>query len=150
MQNLRYTATFPLLLNIGDEPTYFIALKDAAGLVKRYAMVNVQQYQIVAQGDSLMECENNYIQLIKAAGISDGGNSAAQNLEYTGTITEIRTAVVDSNSQYYFIVDGAPKIFTMSVKDDNNIIVLNVGDSIKVTYEQTENAIAKAVSIERQ
>ncbi len=150
VQNLRYTATFPLLLNIGDEPTYFIALKDAAGLVKRYAMVNVQQYQIVAQGDSLMECENNYIQLIKAAGISDGGNSAAQNLEYTGTITEIRTAVVDSNSQYYFIVDGAPKIFTMSVKDDNNIIVLNVGDSIKVTYEQTENAIAKAVSIERQ
>ncbi len=150
VQNLRYTATFPLLLNIGEEPTYFIALKDAAGLVKRYAMVNVQQYQIVAQGDSLRECENNYIQLIKAAGISDGGNSAAQNLEYTGTITEIRTAVVDSNSQYYFIVDGAPKIFTMSVKDDNNIIVLNVGDSIKVTYEQTENAIAKAVSIERQ
>lgn len=150
VQNLRYTATFPLLLNIGEEPTYFIALKDAAGLVKRYAMVNVQQYQIVAQGDSLRECENNYIQLIKAAGISDGGSSAAQNLEYTGSITEIRTAVVDSNSQYYFIVDGAPKIFTMSVKDDNNIIALNVGDSIKVTYEQTDNAIAKAVSIVRQ
>ena len=31
VQNLRYTATFPLLLNIADEPTYFIALKDDAG-----------------------------------------------------------------------------------------------------------------------
>ena len=48
VQNLHYTATFPLLLNISGEPTYFIALKDDAGLVKKYAMVNVQKYQIVA------------------------------------------------------------------------------------------------------
>ena len=46
VQNLKYRATFPLLLNIADEPTYFMALKDTAGLVKMYAMVNVQQYQI--------------------------------------------------------------------------------------------------------
>ena len=34
VQNLGYKATFPLLLNIANEPTYFIALKDEAGLVK--------------------------------------------------------------------------------------------------------------------
>ncbi len=45
VQNLGYVATFPLLLNIADEPTYFMALKDASGLVKKYAMVNVQKYQ---------------------------------------------------------------------------------------------------------
>ena len=39
VQNLHYMATFPLLLNISGEPTYFIALKDDAGLVKKYAMV---------------------------------------------------------------------------------------------------------------
>ena len=53
VQNLKYTATFPLLLNISGEPTYFIALKDDAGLVKKYAMVNVQKYQIVAIGDKI-------------------------------------------------------------------------------------------------
>ena len=47
VQNLKYTATFPLLLNLQGEPTYFIALKDDAGLVKKYALVNVQKYQIV-------------------------------------------------------------------------------------------------------
>ena len=57
VQNLKYTATFPLLLNISGEPTYFIALKDDAGLVKKYAMVNVQKYQIVAIGDSVSQCE---------------------------------------------------------------------------------------------
>src|SRR5699024_9434095 len=60
VQNLKYKATFPLLLNISDEPTYFIALKDDAGLVKKYAMVNVQKYQIVAIGDSVSQCEENY------------------------------------------------------------------------------------------
>lgn len=34
VQNLGYKATFPLLLNIDAEPTYFMALKDASGLVK--------------------------------------------------------------------------------------------------------------------
>ncbi len=53
VQNLKYQATFPLLLNISGEPTYFIALKDDAGLVKKYAMVNVQKYQIVAVGDTV-------------------------------------------------------------------------------------------------
>ena len=147
VQNLRYTATFPLLLNIGNEPTYFIALKDAAGLVKMYAMVNVQQYQIVAKGQSLQECETNYIKLLNEAGISDTVQSGAQDLEYTGTITDIRTAVVDGNSQYYFTVSGAPKIFMMSVKQDNNIVALNVGDTIKVAYQQTESAVAPASSI---
>jgi hypothetical protein len=50
VQDLGYTATFPILLNIANEPTYFIPLKDAANLVKSYAMVNVARYDIVATG----------------------------------------------------------------------------------------------------
>lgn len=64
VQNLGYRATFPLLLNIADEPTYFMALKDGAGLVKKYAMVNVQKYQWVAIGDTVQECEKNYTELL--------------------------------------------------------------------------------------
>ena len=69
VQNLGYRATFPLLLNIADEPTYFMALKDAAGLVKKYAMVNVQKYQWVAIGDTVQECERNYTELLNTNGI---------------------------------------------------------------------------------
>ena len=55
VQHLNYVSTFPLLLNISNQPTYFMALKDSAGLVKMYAMVNVEQYQIVATATSLAE-----------------------------------------------------------------------------------------------
>ena len=41
VQQMRYVATFPLLLNIADQPTYFMSLKGEDGLVKMYAMVNV-------------------------------------------------------------------------------------------------------------
>ena len=45
VQDLGYTATFPLLLNLAGEPTYFIPLKDAANLVKTYAMVITSEKQ---------------------------------------------------------------------------------------------------------
>ena len=60
VQQMRYTATEPLLLNIADQPTYFMALKGEDGLVKMYAMVNVQQYNIVETGSTVAECEANY------------------------------------------------------------------------------------------
>ena len=69
VQNLKYQASFPLLLNISGEPTYFVALKDGAGLVKKYAMINVEKYQWVAIGDTVQECERNYSQLLETNGI---------------------------------------------------------------------------------
>ena len=68
VQDLGYIATFPLLLNIAGEPTYFIPLKDNTNLVKSYAMVNVAQYQIVATGSTVSECEQKYVQLLGSKG----------------------------------------------------------------------------------
>ena len=75
VQNLGYRASFPLLLNISGEPTYFMALKDGAGLVKKYAMVNVQKYQWVAIGDTVQECEKAYVKLLATNGITKSGAS---------------------------------------------------------------------------
>ena len=53
VQNLRYTSTFPLLINVANQPTYFMALKDGEGLVKKFAMIDIQHYQNVAVGDTV-------------------------------------------------------------------------------------------------
>ena len=82
VQNLRYTATFPLLLNVAEQPTYFMALKDASELVKMYAMVNVNQYQIVATGATVAECESNYRQMLRQSNlISDDQTGIDQPVE---------------------------------------------------------------------
>ena len=90
VQNLKYEATFPLLLNISKEPTYFIALKDDAGLVKKYAMVNVHKYQIVAIGDSVSQCEENYRNLLGENGIKKAEKDTRDVKKITGKITKIQ------------------------------------------------------------
>ncbi len=92
VQNLGYRATFPLLLNIADEPTYFMALKDGAGLVKKYAMVNVQKYQWVAIGDTVQECEKNYTELLSTNGIVSSAADLGKSV--TGRIESISPIVL--------------------------------------------------------
>ena len=66
VQNLRYQATFPILINVSNTPTYFMALKDDAGLVKKYAMVDIRSYQNVAVGDTVADTQKAYMSLIAA------------------------------------------------------------------------------------
>ena len=64
VQNLKYKATFPILINAGGHPTYFLSLKDDANLVKKYAFVSVENYQLVATGDSVAQAEQAYYCLL--------------------------------------------------------------------------------------
>ncbi|BBF42092.1 cell shape-determining protein [Lachnospiraceae bacterium KM106-2] len=132
VQNLGYKATFPLLLNIANEPTYFICLKDDAGLVKRYAMVNIQKYSIVAIGSSVTDCEKEYINLLKKNHVSV---SDAKDLpETSGKIAKIAQAVVDGNSHYYIMLEGDTSIYDVNVSDNIKIITYTIGDSITFSY----------------
>ena len=139
VQNLKYEATFPLLLNISGEPTYFIALKDDAGLVKKYAMVNVQKYQVVGIGDTVSECEEEYQELL----LKEGIQIVEDNREIekiTGVITKIAQGVVEGNSHYYIMVENSDDIFDISVVDYLDIIRYEVGDTITMEYKIDDTA----------
>ena len=136
VQNLHYTATFPLLLNISGEPTYFIALKDDAGLVKMYAMVNVQKYQIVAVGDTVSECEENYTALMYENGIKEVPEDTRDVLSITAPITKIAQGVIDGNSHFYLMLEGSDEIFDVSVADYLDVIRYDVGDEVTIEYKE--------------
>lgn len=140
VQNLKYKATFPLLLNISDEPTYFIALKDDAGLVKKYAMVNVQKYQIVAIGDSVSQCEENYLELIKSNGVKKEEEDTREVKSITGKVTKIAQAVLEGTSHYYLMVEGSDDIFDLSVVDFIDVVRCEVGQEITMEYKEDEKA----------
>ena len=140
VQNLKYAATFPLLLNISGEPTYFIALKDDAGLVKKYAMVNVQRYQIVAIGDSVGQCEENYLELLLSNGVKEEEKDTREVLEISGKITKIAQAVLDGTSHYYLMVEGSEEIFDASVVDFIDVVRCEVGQEITMEYKKGEKA----------
>ncbi len=149
LQNLRYKATFPLLLNIGGQPTYFMAMKDQAQLVKKYAMVNVQQYQIVATGDTVAECEKNYAAMLSQNGIASGtGASGAETIE--GTIADLRTAVLNGNTVYYIKLIGSDVYYAISAADAPGVVILSNGDQVSVSYHPGEGSILSALSVEKR
>ena len=104
VQHLGYEATFPLLINVGDRPTYFMSLKDNAGLVKMYAFVDVEQYQIVGTGNTVELARKAYTEKLSENDVHLGTDNPDNNVstEITGTIQEIRSAVENGNTVYYF------------------------------------------------
>lgn len=140
VQNLKYVATFPLLLNISGEPTYFIALKDDAGLVKKYAMVNVQKYQIVAIGDSVSQCEENYLELLLSNGVKEAEKDTREVLTAQGEITKIAQAVIDGTSHYYLMITDSGDIFDISVVDFIDVVRCEEGQKVVLEYKEGEKA----------
>ncbi len=132
VQHLGYKATFPLLLNINNEPTYFLALKDESGLVKKYAMVNVAKYQIVAIGDSALECEKTYTTLLRSSGITVTQDTERQSI--TGQITKIAEAVIEGNSHYYVMLNNSNEIFDVTIGNVIDMMKYDVGSIVTFTY----------------
>lgn len=152
VQQMKYTATFPLLLNISDQPTYFMALKDAAELVKMYAMVNVSQYQIVATGDTVAQCEANYRRILAEKGLvsaDDADLPLTGQSEVSGVLADIRSAVVDGNTLYYLRLTGDEHYYVISAAQQPEAVIFNVGDSVAIRYAEGEGTILTADSVTR-
>jgi len=153
VQQMRYVATFPLLLNIADQPTYFMSLKGEDGLVKMYAMVNVQQYNIVETGSTVAECEANYRRALADSGlISDGDAEAvpSDQEEISGAIAEIRTAVLDGNSYYFLRLEGQDTFYAVNAAENPLAVILNAGDQVTIAYPAGEGGgILSGTSVAR-
>ena len=134
VQHLGYQATYPLLLNVAGQPTYFMSLKDAAGLVKMYAMINVEQYQSVATGSTVEECQEAYLTMLAADGLlsDDAAADASSQHEVTGVIATIAQAVVEGNSHFYVTLedDAAGTIYDFALPEMVKIVTYQAGDKI--------------------
>lgn len=161
VQEYAYDATFPLLLNISGEPTYFMALKDAGGLVKQYAMVNVKQSTIVGIGKDLTTCTENYAAELVSNGINvdiDVDEMGAENdptsqvpatREVTGNVTEIRSVVTGGETYFYIRLDSSEAYYKVAVADAERVVLLNVGSAVTFTVgAESEGEIIDVVSMQ--
>lgn len=173
-----WSATFPLLLNIDGEATYFMALKDN-NVVKSFAMVSVERVQDAVRSEDdanpdLEACLKAYVSKVKTStkkelsikydavlpdAISGGDDGAGENPGTTtqapqlktisGVVTDIRSAVVNGNSIYYIALDGGKTYYSVSASDDDSVVILNTGDKVTITYKSAEGNIISAKSVER-
>lgn len=136
IQQMSYTATFPLLINLNNKPTYLISLKDNAGLVKMYAFVDVVDYQKVVVSDAsmgILEAAKRYL--------GDEAISSEDNVEKNITIKSISNAVIDGNT-FYYIMDSDNNKYRASIKINKNLLpFLNNNDKVKIWYKDSKDII---------
>lgn len=152
VQQYGYTATFPLLVNIEGVPTYYMALKDAGGLVKSYALVNVAEYQTGVSGATMEETLDKYLIAIgkKVPGdlveIPDKEQTETKyTVEVTGVIEEIRTGDVNGTTFFYVKLVDNSVYYKVSLENSETIILANVGDEIVLLAEDKNDTIINAI-----
>ena len=125
-----------------------MALKGQDGLVKRYAMVNVQQYQIVETGGTVAECETNYRRALAESNLIREEQAEIEQPETDMTelgvvIQEIRSAVISGNTNFFLYTDtpggsGKRMVFRISASAAPQAVLMDAGDPVIVTYDQKQ------------
>ena len=135
VQDLGYQATFPLLINVNGQPTYFMALKDGSGVAKQFAMIDIQRYQNVATGATVAECQKNYEALLAINGVASSGGVDEQTVQKaSGVIRSMAQAVIEGNSHFYVTLVEEPGIFDFALPGLLEIVGYREGDAIAFTY----------------
>lgn len=145
VQEKGYVASFPALINIRGEATYIMVLKDANGLVQLYAMVNVEQYNVVATGATQEDAKAAYISRLIKEGILPPEDTedipAADVKEMTVTIDAI-TPVTTAGESYLYLrgvtAEGETVLLKKKIADDESVLFLAVGDVIRTTASPTD------------
>lgn len=170
VQDKGWKAAFPILLNIDGEATYFMALKDSSNIVKSYAMVNVQQYNVVAipgnEDVNLKSCLEQYKNGLAQSNppviidINFDADNVGNNVDdkpenpdeankLTGTVTDIRSAVVSGNTYYYIELDNSGVYCYIAASVTNKAVLINTGDRITVTLSAApEGNLVPAQSVD--
>ena len=142
VQEKNYVASFPALINISGEATYIMVLKDNSGLVKLYALVNVEHYSLVATGETQAKAIDAYRKLLSENGVINGAE-AEKDIAHV-KVTSIEKLVIDGNSCWFFLCDDG-NYYKINIAEDALALFINVGDTLGISYSETENAGIRAV-----
>ncbi len=148
VQEKNYVASFPALINVRGEATYIMVLKDQGGLVKLYAMVNVEQYNIVATGTTQEEAKAAYLERLVTEGVlspESGGTTPPTDDSVSLTVTLDAITPVTAKGETLLYLRGEDEagktlLFKAAVAENEALLFLSVGDTVKFTALPTRAA----------
>ena len=146
VQEKGYVASFPSLINVEGEATYIMVLKDENGLVKLYALVNVENYSIVATGDSQTSAKQAYLEdLAKRGVITEEELPAPETKTAEITVKAVRLATVGGETVVYLTAEDGI-VYRGALTSDESLILITEGMTLTVEYAETEHAKIRAIA----
>ena len=132
IQEKGYVASFPSLVNVASQPTYIMVLKNNAGIVERYALVNVQNYSLVAIGTTQAEAMAEYKKVLRQSDIEIGTDDAVTEI----TVKNVEIVMVSGVATVYIkSEDGA--VYKGYLETDEALILIEAGDKLKISYSES-------------
>lgn len=149
VQHLGYRASFPIILNIGGQPTYFMPLKDQEGLVKMYAMVSVTNYSTVGVGETITAAMRDYENVMKNDGNDLTESPTGEMKNAQGNVLRIASEYNGQETVYKIILEGNEgKIFIAPAGISNELALTQVGDPVTVEYYESDSPIVSVTAID--
>ena len=149
VQEKGYEPSFPITYNINGVPTYVMALKDQAGLVKMAAMVSVQDYSLVGVGGTLQEALRSYRGTVNSLGNALAPSSQRQYQQLQSTINRIGQEVLNGNTYYYMILEGQnDQLFVATSGLSASLPVTKIGDQVQIQYDDSLSQIVDILAFE--
>lgn len=144
VQDLKYRATFPIILNIDSQPTYFMTLKDNIGLIKQYAFVSVTNYSTVGTGESVSAAMRDYENKLRSDGVTTIGKLGGVVEQLEGTILRISGEYSGGNTVYKFLLAEKPDIlFIAESTAGAELALTQPQDKIQVEYSLSSDGTAE-------
>ena len=151
VQEKNYKASFPSLINVDGMPTYIMVLTDNGGLVKMYAMVNVEQYNLVVTAETQEEVFAKYRKLLAKEGNAGGtaSSDAEENVikESTFEVADMEYVTMEGET-YVYIKDKSGNVYKQKFSEDEALIKISVGDTVSIQYEEMESGIYRIITTE--
>ena len=120
-----------------------MVLKDANGIVKMHALVNVENYSIVATGTTQTDAKQAYIKLLTQEGIIKEEEAPivtppeVETSSATVTVKDIRIITVDGNSVIYLTGDDG-NLYKQNISSDETLLLVKENDTLTVSYHDTD------------
>ena len=149
VQNLKYAASFPIIINLDGQPTYFMTLKDNAGLIKQYAFVSVVNYSTVGTGETIADARRDYSQALRNGGSSAALQESGETEKATGAVLRIASEQSEKQEIYKLILDSKQDvIFIADSTVSDELAITREGDRVTLEYVETGDGVIHAVSFD--
>lgn len=129
VQEKNYSATAPSLVKLNGKAYYLVSLKDDAGLVKSYALVDAEDYQQVTVNNDIASLIAQFTDADTGAlsGVGNNGNSKAKET-ISGTVEALAVQTINGTTIYY--LQSGDEIYKVkaSTTTPDNLPFIKVGD----------------------
>lgn len=139
----QWSGTSPILYNIYGADTWYVPVVDSNGLLRSIALVNAQNPQVVAYGETKHEALSGYKFKLTTEGKGDNAipTNASNSKEIEGKVLRVSSIQFGESMVIQVLLENDAKVYAINPKESAYASFIQVGDQVKLSYVDTNESM---------